>query len=217
MDKLFDYIDKLLGRNKKEAKPEQQEEEATVVHIQSAVDQSSSGNNEVARVKKGSLNKKAKKEVEPAQDDSVVSDINKFKKFSEKILGQTGKTIGPSLFKGAETLSDSFYNLKESLSFNFGFLKNIIQFLVVIVVIGGLVYAGFRLIISTRKRGEEQMVVVPTPTPATYSPYKPSIYADDETMIELEEDVNVLKREVSYTNIRETTLNPPSLDFDISF
>ena len=65
--------------------------------------------------------------------------------------------------------------------------------------------------------GQEQGTAEPTPTPAGYQLYKPSVYAGDPEILKLEEEINIFDREVSGTVLKETTLNPPTLDFNIDF
>jgi len=48
-------------------------------------------------------------------------------------------------------------------------------------------------------------------------PSNPSIYAEDEEVLGLEERINVLDRELSNVVLHETRLRPPELDFNISF
>jgi len=66
------------------------------------------------------------------------------------------------------------------------------------------------------KEGEGEEAV-PTPTPVGYQRYKPSVYAGDPEILKLEEDVNVLDREVSSAILKDDTLKPPTVDFDINF
>jgi hypothetical protein len=57
----------------------------------------------------------------------------------------------------------------------------------------------------------------PTPTIEPYRPYIPSIYTEDEVILQLEEDIGVLDQEMHTTILKETKLNPPRLDFEIGF
>lgn len=65
--------------------------------------------------------------------------------------------------------------------------------------------------------GQEQGMAEPTPTPVGYQLYKPSVYAGDPEILKLEEEINIFDREVSGAVLKETTLNPPTLDFNIDF
>jgi hypothetical protein len=57
----------------------------------------------------------------------------------------------------------------------------------------------------------------PVPTIPPFQRFKPSIYADDPVILKLQEDISVLDRELSNTQIKETILEPPSLDFNVTF
>jgi hypothetical protein len=56
-----------------------------------------------------------------------------------------------------------------------------------------------------------------TPTYLPFQNFKPSVYAQDSVLLQLEETVNVLDREISTTPLSETTLTPPALDFNVVF
>lgn len=87
----------------------------------------------------------------------------------------------------------------------------VLVFFVVIVV-------AFQVlrIVRQREAGVGDGVVV-TPTGQPFQPYKPSVYAEDELVLEMEEDLLILDREMSTTSLKEEILNPPVLDFDINF
>jgi hypothetical protein len=94
-------------------------------------------------------------------------------------------------------------------------------------IIGGVILLIFVLIgifvvmplISKIRTPKETPIVVttPSPEPIELTPSQPSIYASDAEIIQLQEDINVLDREVVGTQLRETTLNAPVLDFNITF
>lgn len=88
--------------------------------------------------------------------------------------------------------------------------------LLVLILIGVFVVVP---IISKMRAPKETPVVVltPSPTPIEQAPTQPSIYANDPEILKLQEDINVLDREVVGTQLRETTLNAPVLDFNVSF
>lgn len=88
-----------------------------------------------------------------------------------------------------------------------------------VVILLALSLVASRLATSIRQggKGTGQSQAVPTPTPVGFQPYKPSVYAGDPEVLKLEEEINILDREVSSAQIKETTLNPPTLDFNINF
>jgi hypothetical protein len=55
------------------------------------------------------------------------------------------------------------------------------------------------------------------PTPFTDGSFRPSKYADDPEILQIEEDLSVLEREINRAILRDNTINPPSLDFNIQF
>ena len=54
-------------------------------------------------------------------------------------------------------------------------------------------------------------------TPVPFVPFKPSVYADDPEVLKIEEDLTLLERELNQVKIKEDGIDPPKLDFDISF
>jgi hypothetical protein len=88
--------------------------------------------------------------------------------------------------------------------------------LLVLILVGLFVIAP---IISKIRAPKINPIVVtnPSPTPIEQEQTQPSIYANDPDILKLQEDINVLDREVVGTQLRETTLNAPVLDFNITF
>ena len=73
-------------------------------------------------------------------------------------------------------------------------------------------------VVNLIKRGNGNGEAPPsTPTIVPYQVEKPSIYAKDEKVLEIEERARMLDKEMSDTVVRETIPNPPSLDFDVEF
>ena len=86
--------------------------------------------------------------------------------------------------------------------------------LLFLFVIAVLIYRFYNL---TQQDGSEETPSGEPTVTVTYIPYKESIYTTDPDISKLEESINTLKREVVNTKITITTLNPPILDFNISF
>ena len=90
-----------------------------------------------------------------------------------------------------------------------------ILLLLVLLVIAGSLYQVF-----TRKGS---IVVKPSPTPAateTAIPQeitRPSKYATDSAVLEIEKMVEDLDRNMSTVDIREAQLTPPNLDYEVKF
>ena len=57
----------------------------------------------------------------------------------------------------------------------------------------------------------------PTPTLSQIEPEVPSIYAKDEVVLVLEEDINTLDGQLTSTVLKESSLDTPQLDFDVRF
>lgn len=95
-----------------------------------------------------------------------------------------------------------------------GLLKNIAIVFVVFVVIAFVVSRIVNLFNGNNGKGGTQDS---EPTVPVYQSQKPSIYAEDEEILGIEEKVKVLDKEMSDTVVRETILNPPPLDFDVDF
>ena len=148
----------------------------------------------------------------PQGVDSVAQDIKKAKGFLGGLSSKLSKTVSPVLNKGATgaasvgTLIDKSF-LKKLIRIFF-----IIFFLMIVLFIAALL---FREVSKNETDGITDGGS--TPTPIQYQPFNPSIYAEDPEILKLEEDINVLDRELSGTSLRETSLNPPLLDFNVSF
>src|SRR3990172_1227013 len=149
-----------------------------------------------------------------AEEDSVAADIKNLKAFTKKIVGKTSTIIKPYEQKGGSVSSSALS--KAGGLVDKSFLRKIVRVFLILLFLLILVFVAIRLFKSTSENGG-----VPgfgnQPTPTSYQPYIPSLYVEDPEIRQLEEDVNVLAGEISGTNIRELDLNPPVLDFNISF
>ena len=96
-------------------------------------------------------------------------------------------------------------------------LKKIVLFLVFLVVfLLGLIFT-FDL---TQKRFEtkkSQTKVEPTPTTSREKTFPPSKYATDSAILEIEENLNLIEKDLSKTNPDEASLRPPILDMKVRF
>ena len=88
-------------------------------------------------------------------------------------------------------------------------------------VIGILLAVAIVISIFERQNGivdrGNGVVIETTPPVVTYQPYTESIYANDPEVLRLDEDINVLGREISTTVLQDSILTPPKLDFNIKF
>ncbi|MFC1649802.1 hypothetical protein ACFL2C_03780 [Patescibacteria group bacterium] len=89
----------------------------------------------------------------------------------------------------------------------------------IVLAIGVLVFVLIllNLVLGLLKRPPTITGPTPVPTTTETEPSQPSIYADDEDVLSLEERIKVLDRELSNVVLRDTTMKPPILDFNINF
>lgn len=148
------------------------------------------------------IQKVSLEENQTIEEDAVSSDIKKIKGFLVKLI------------------SNILPFLPHPRSLIFKNLKKIILLISVLSLLGFLVYFGIKLpkaLLSRKGQVNIPQETNRTPTAVPYTPYLPSVYADDPEILRLEEDVRVLENEVARVNIREVKLIPPRLDFNISF
>ncbi len=161
-------------------------------------------------------NTPAQQEELPEEEDSVAEDIKKFKSFFMRSKKNIESKVTPTTSKMAAKTSQAVSETTNRV----GFLS-ILKIITLIVIIVALVLLAIKALGYVNKGngngGDGNRDSTPTPTPVSYRPYVPSIYAEDKEILKLEEDINVLSREFSTTVFRETRLNPPQLDFNISF
>jgi len=91
-----------------------------------------------------------------------------------------------------------------------------------IILFFGVIYLGSEVVKTLRTNGILPSDGLfgggePTPTLGEIQPAPPSIYAVDEVVLQLEEDINTLDGQLSSTVLKENTLDPPKLDYDIRF
>jgi len=94
-----------------------------------------------------------------------------------------------------------------------GFLKTIAPVILILSVAG----FGIAYFMRSDKKVTQGPPLPPVPSIPPFQRFQPSIYADDPVILKLQEDVNVLDRELSNTQIKETILEPPTLDFNVTF
>lgn len=95
--------------------------------------------------------------------------------------------------------------------------KKIIRVIVGVLIITLVLFAASQAVNIIRRDGQQPGALFPSPTGVFYEPTRPSVYAEDEQVLKMEDDLRVLDREVVSTSLKESTLNPPILDFDIDF
>lgn len=151
--------------------------------------------------------------------DQITEDIKKFKLAKDKFSANIKKTIAPAISEKmpvVHTAKQSVSSVTSKL-FDPELLKRLFKILVLILLLFGLFYIGSQIFTAVVRDTEETDDVIPIPSIGQFRPYRPSVYAEDELILKLDEDVKVLDRELSTTQLKETILNPPTLDFDINF
>ena len=153
------------------------------------------------------------------KEDQLASDLKEAKGFADKIFGKISSLSSPITSKGAPKIKEIGGSAKNLLGG--GFIKKIAKVAGVALVIILLLLIALQIVERVRDMGmgEENGIVTTTPSisPGPYIPLNPSVYAEDELVLEIEDDLRVIDREMSTTGLPETTLTPPVLDFDINF
>ncbi len=154
-------------------------------------------------------------EPEALQEDSVATDIKMFKGLVGKGKEKINTLITPFAKKGITSATSASTAVRSSVDNKF--LKNLVRAFLILFFTLILVFIAiyfFRMLKSENGITQTPGVSV---TPPPFEPFKPSVYAEDPAVLKIEEDVNILERELIQTNIREDGIDPPLLDFDISF
>lgn len=158
-------------------------------------------------------------EVSPGElqkaDDSVVEDIKSFKSFFRKSFNMLiGRAAATKATKKVQEKVDA-----ASKKASFSLIYKLIPALFILIVV--LLAAAIVISIFEKQNGivdrGNGIVVETTPPVVTYQPYTESIYASDPEILRLDEDINVLGREISTTVLQDSILTPPKLDFNIKF
>jgi hypothetical protein len=149
-------------------------------------------------------------------EDPLKKDLEKAKNLFSKFSSRAHTLADPAIERGMAVSNEAASASSAFVKTNR--FKKIIPIIIVLVLI---ILFGFLALMFLRRNGggEEIPVVIsdPTPTLAPFVPSQPSIYSSDAEVLKLEQDITVLDQEIAGTALRETTLNPPSLDFNINF
>lgn len=156
--------------------------------------------------------KRQRKTISP-EEDSVTKDFRNVFGFFGKVFGKATQKIQPSAQKAGKGSPQTAVQIASQ-----GFFVKVVRLFIILVFLMIIVFIGVRIFTILQDDGENGVTTVYTsPTPVSYKPSKPSVYAEDEFILDLEERLRVLEREIAGISIRETTLTPPILDFDINF
>ena len=138
---------------------------------------------------------------------------SKFMQEGDKFSGGIKKTFG------------NLQKMNFMANFSNELLGKIIRVVVIISLSAILIFVLFSLYrlfegrINTGNGGVDvvQNGDAPTPTPVSYRPYEPSIYASDSELLQIEENLSILDAEIFRANIGDSVIRPSSLDFNVRF
>jgi hypothetical protein len=75
------------------------------------------------------------------------------------------------------------------------------------------------LVLSQKPPKPVSLPIPPTPTPTPFEEKiaSPSAYATDSAILKIEQDLKTLDQDLQLTDLKETSLNPPALDWEVEF
>jgi hypothetical protein len=97
------------------------------------------------------------------------------------------------------------------------FLNILIKLSLIFVLILGFMYASKKINSINQKEEQEIVVVEPTPTPTLPKTQKPSVYAQDAEILDIENEMKSIDVDMDNAKIEEEILDPPILDFKLDF
>ena len=154
--------------------------------------------------------------------DSVTEDINKFKESLTKLKQGVGQKVKPVVNKVQTKVEEKTPpSVKEKFTkrSKYGWIK----FLFVPVFILFVALIMYSLARNGTDRGGEEVTPTPTvfqsPTPTIIpvGTVRQSVYSDDVEIQELQKQLDIIYNEMFTMPLRDSTLNPPVLDFNIEF
>ncbi len=150
-----------------------------------------------------------------SENDQVAVDVEKAKKTKDKLIGKVREQISPIISQATPKITSAAQPVKSM--FGDKLVKKIGRIVVIAVLLIILLYIASLFVKNLRNNGEIALDGSATPTVAPYLPYNPSVYAENELVLQLEEDIKVLDRELSTIQLKVNILTPPELNFDINF
>ena len=149
------------------------------------------------------------------QDDAIASDIQKAKIATGKMLHKFKAKVAPVLPQKTPGIQSISAPVKDIITKEF--IKKTITITVTTLLFVFIVLVVSYIYRSVTGSRDGELSVLPTPSVGPFKPYNPSIYAEDEQVLQMEEDAKILDRELSTAQLKETALTPPSLDFNVNF
>jgi len=151
-----------------------------------------------------------------SKEDSVKEDFALLGKFLAKFKSKADKKVAPLKEAGSQKL-DSLVGVSGDIS-DKPFYKNLLKIFFSVFILLILIFVGATLFNTLKgERREAPVAGELTPTPIPFEPTAPSVYAKDEVILQMEEDISVLEKELARVTLRENNLNPPRLDFNVNF
>lgn len=151
------------------------------------------------------------------EEDSVKEDIKKAQSYLSKWFSIFAQKSQPTIKSGKLSTEKAVLKAKEVVDVNF--TKKVLKIFFVGVVFLIFITITLRLLGLSDNKEEDisnQGNVPLSPTLPPYDPIRPSIYADDKIIAAIEEDTRVLINEILGRNIKDESLNFPSIDTNIS-
>lgn len=149
------------------------------------------------------------------QEDSVAGDIRMLKNLIAKIIEKIGIVIAPYTKKGISVVGGVTGNV--SLPVDSKFIKTLVRIFLIALFAIVLIFIAVYLFNTLKKEYQIDQATTINVTPAPFDPGRASVYAQDPEVLKLEEDINILERELNRINIKEEDVSLPGLDWNISF
>lgn len=156
-----------------------------------------------------------RKGVSGGDKNQITSDLNSAREAKDKIVDKVKQTLSPVAKQNSANINNFTLPVKEM--FSGSLIKKIVRIAAIVILLLVLLYIVSLVVSEIRQNGEVAIPGTSTPTVAPYLPYNPSVYAEDKLVLQLEEDIKVLDRELSTVQLKESILTPPNLDFDVNF
>ena len=152
-----------------------------------------------------------------ASENPIEQDLQKLSSSVKSVSGKLKEKVKPAVSRQTQKATSKLKSTKK-IGKKSDMKKFFVIFAVVLVLFIVTITASKVVpVLQNQNRSQPKDEGEPTPTPATFDTYQPSVYADDPEVLKLEEDISIFEREVSTVNLRHSELFPPTIDFKISF
>jgi hypothetical protein len=158
----------------------------------------------------------------PESGNSVIDDFNKIRSFTQKFTSAAEEKAAPLIQKGKA--ESAVIGASAGKVVDTSFIRKIIKILVVILAVMLIIYIAFKLFGNSNIKLPGitgQSTLTPSDsvsvTPFDLHQVTNSIYAKDPEVLKIEENIKVLHGELNNTELKDSSLNPPNVDFNVSF